>query len=88
MPEQRRNNDGTMNPSTPSQPRPASGKRTLHLPHHSWDLACKKAAELNLSTSQLISQLILETVGEIKPRFLFAHTPEASQPTAPKSSAL
>lgn len=42
-----------------------AGKRTIYIRNNVWERACEKAASLNLSTSQLLSQMIVETVDQI-----------------------
>jgi hypothetical protein len=55
--------------NTMQSPSPA-GKRTIYIRNSVWQKACEKAASLNLSTSQLLSQMIVETVDQIDSRGL------------------
>jgi hypothetical protein len=50
--------------NTAQSPSP-SGKRTIYIRSNVWQRATEKAASLNLSTSQLLSQMIVETVNQI-----------------------
>ena len=55
--------------NTTQSPSP-SGKRTIYIRNSVWQQASEKAASLNLSTSQLLSQMIVETVDQIDSRAL------------------
>jgi hypothetical protein len=73
-----RNFHAAMNPTTSRTPAQTFSRRTVYLPDRAWEMASRKAAELNLSTSQLLAQLILETVESIDPRYLLSRIPADS----------
>ena len=49
---------------------PAPKKHTIYMDPKIWDQACQTAKSLNMSTSQLLAQLVVETADLIKPNSL------------------
>jgi len=66
--------------TTASDSKTRNHKHSIYMPPDVWEKASRTAASLNMSTSQLLSQLVVETADAIRPNSFLGLRDRFAQP--------